>query len=78
MRRLSNVRDQHGCARFFLGAMLGHLQETYPYEKHFMKITNNNFYVEFPLNHAPRMRPQNLDLTQERQNPKERNMKMQQ
>ena len=29
-----------------------------------MKITNKNFYVQLPLNYAPRMRPQNLDKTQ--------------
>jgi len=57
MRRLSEVLDQEGCAILFLGAMIGHLQETYPYEKYFMKITNKNFYVQFPLNYAPRMRP---------------------
>ena len=67
MRRLSDVRDQHGCARFFLGAMMGHLQETYPYEKHFMKITNNKFYIQFPFNHAPRMRPQSLDKAQKKE-----------
>ena len=57
---------------------MGRLQQTYPYEKHFMKITNYNFYVQFPFNHAPRMRPQSLDKTQERQDPKERNLKTQQ
>ena len=36
--------------------MMGHLQETYPYERHFLKITNKKFYIQFPLNHAPRMR----------------------
>ena len=41
MRRLSEVQDQKGCARFFLGAMVSHLQEIYPYEGHFIKITNN-------------------------------------
>jgi len=41
-----------------------HLQETYPYEKHFMEITNNKFYIQFPLNHAHRTRPQSLDKTQ--------------
>ena len=63
MRQLSEVRDQEGCARPFLGAMMGHLQETYHYKKHFMKITKNKFYIQFPLNHAPRMRPQSLDKT---------------
>ena len=29
-----------------------------------MKIINNKFYIQFPLNHAPRMRPQRLDKTQ--------------
>jgi len=43
-----------------------------------MKINNNNFYVQFSFNHAPRMRPQSLDKTQERQDPKERNLKTQQ
>jgi len=53
MRQLSEVQDQKGCARFFLGAMVSHLQEIYPYERHFIKITNNKFYIQFSLNHAP-------------------------
>ena len=64
MRRLSEVRDQGGCAIPFLGAMMCHPEETYPYEKHFMEITNNKFYIQFPLNHAHRTRPQSLDKTQ--------------
>ena len=56
MRRFFEVRDQEGCIRFFLGAMMGHLQEIYPYERHVMKINNNKFYIQFPLDHAPRMR----------------------
>ena len=67
MRQLSEVRYQKCCVIPFLGVMMGHLQETYPYEKLFMKITNNNFYVQFPLNHAPRIRPQNLDKTQKKE-----------
>jgi len=44
---------------------MGHLQETYPYEKHFMKITKNKLYIQLPLNHTPRMRAQSLDKTHE-------------
>ena len=38
-----------------------------------MKITNKNFYVQFPLNYAPRMRPQNLDKTQKNETWKHKN-----
>ena len=48
MSWLSNVRDQEGFARFFLGATVGHLQEIYLYKKHFMKITKNKFYFLIP------------------------------
>ena len=30
-----------------------------------MKIINNKFYIQFPLNQAPRMSTKRIDMTQE-------------